>query len=61
MSARTLLLSIAAIVCFAAAYRFGSHGFTLHDNACIGLSAVAVAVGLILLGFAFRARRPGRG
>jgi hypothetical protein len=58
MSARTILLSIAAVVCFAAAYRFGSHGLRLHDNQCVGLAVVAVAMGLILLWFAFRNRRP---
>jgi len=58
MSARTVVLSLAAAVCFAAAYRFGSHGLTLHDNKCVGLAVLAVAVGLVLLFFAFRKRRP---
>jgi hypothetical protein len=58
MSARTIFLPIAAVVCFAAAYRFGSHGLRLHDNQCVGFAVVAVAAGLILLWFAFRNRRP---
>jgi hypothetical protein len=58
MSARTVVLSVAAAVCFAAAYRFGSHGLTLHDNQCVGLAVVAVAIGLVLLFFAFRNKRP---
>jgi hypothetical protein len=57
MSAKKILLLIAAVVCFAAAYRFGSHGFSLNDNKCIGLAAVAVPVGLLLLWLGFR-RRP---
>jgi hypothetical protein len=58
MSTRTIFLSIAAVVCFAAAYRFGSHGLRLHDNKCVGLAVVAVATGVIVLWFAFRNRRP---
>ena len=58
MSAKTIFLTIAAAVCFAAAYRFGSHGLRLHDNKCIGLAVVAVTVGLTALWFAFRKRRP---
>jgi arginine/ornithine N-succinyltransferase beta subunit len=58
MSPRTLFLLTASIACFAASYRFGSHGFRLHDNQCVGLAAVAVGVGLALLWFAFRLRRP---
>jgi len=58
MMARTIFLSIAAIVCFAAAYRFGSHGLRLHDNQCVGLAVIAVATGLVLLWFAFRRGRP---
>jgi len=49
MSARTIFLVIVEVVCFAAAYRFASHGIMLHDNLCIGLAVLAVAVGLILL------------
>ena len=58
MSAKKISLSIAAGVCFAAAYRFGSHGFRLNDNKCIGLAAVAVIVGLLLLWLGFRNSRP---
>jgi hypothetical protein len=58
---RKILFSIAAAVCFAAAYRFGSHGITLHDNKCIGLAALAIAVGLLLLWLGFRSRRPRHG
>ena len=57
MPAKTVLLSIAAVVCFAAAYRFGSHGLRLHDNLCIGLAVAAVAAGLVLLWLAFRGRK----
>jgi hypothetical protein len=57
MSARAIFLSIAAVVCFAAAYRFGSHGLTLHDNKCVGLAVVAVAIGLVLLWLAFRPKK----
>ena len=58
MSARTLALSIASIICFAAATRFGSHGLRLHDAQCIALAVLATAVGLTLLYLAFRKRRP---
>jgi hypothetical protein len=58
---RTALLALAAIVCFAAAYRFGSHGFRLHDNKCIALSCIALAVGGILCWFAFAKRGQPRG
>jgi len=58
MRARTVLLSLAALVCFAAAYRFASHGITLHDNRCVGYGCVAFAVAALLLWFAFRNRRP---
>jgi hypothetical protein len=58
MSARTIIASIAAVVCFAAAYRFGSHGLRLHDNQCVGLAVLAVVIGLVLLWFAFRKARP---
>ena len=60
MSARTIFLSIAAVVCLAAAYRFGSHGLRLHDNLCLGLAVAAVATGLVLLWFAFGTRQPKR-
>jgi hypothetical protein len=56
----TLLLSLAAIALFAAAYRFGSHGITEDDNFCIGLSSVALGVGALLLWLAFRQHRPKR-
>ena len=58
MRARTILLSLAAVVCLAAAYRFTSHGITGHDNWCIGLGSVAFAVAVLLLWFAFRTRLP---
>ena len=58
MSAKTVLLSIAAVVCFAAAYRFGSHGIRLHDHLCVGLAVGAVAAGSVLLWLAFRCGRP---
>jgi hypothetical protein len=61
MRARTVLLSLVVIVCFAAAYRFASHGITLHDNFCIGLGSAATVVGALLLWAAFRTRRPKRG
>jgi hypothetical protein len=54
MSAKTTFLAILAVVCFAAAYRFGSHGIRLHDNRCVGLAVVALAAGIILLWIAFR-------
>jgi hypothetical protein len=57
MPVKAILLTLAAILCFAAAYRFGSHGLTLHDNRCVGYAAVASALGLVLVWFAFRSRR----
>jgi uncharacterized membrane protein len=57
MPVRSIILSIAALVCFAAAYRFGSHGFTLQDGQCIALSGVATAVAVLLLWFAIRGKR----
>jgi hypothetical protein len=57
MPIRTIVLSLAALVCFAAAYRFGSHGIRLHDNLCIGLAGAALTVAVVLLGFAFRTAR----
>jgi hypothetical protein len=60
MVIRTVFLKIAALACFAAAYRFAAHGVTLHDNQCIGFAVVAVAVALLLLWFAFR-KRPLKG
>jgi len=60
MRARTVLLSLAALVCFAAAYRFASHGITRHDNWCIGLGSIAFAVAALLLWYAFRKRLPKR-
>jgi hypothetical protein len=53
-----MFLSIGALVCFAAAYRFGSHGFRLKDNKCIAFAVITVAMGLLLLWFAFGKRRP---
>ena len=57
MPARTIILSIAALVCFAAAYRFGSHGLRLDDKKCVGLAIAAVATVAILLWLALRKRR----
>jgi hypothetical protein len=57
---KTALLALAAIVCFAAAHRFGSHGFRLHDNKCIGLACIALAVGGALCWFAFAKRGQSR-
>ena len=54
------MLTVGALICFAAAYRFGSHGIRLKDNFCIGLAAAAVVVALLLLGFAFRKRQRQR-
>ena len=56
MSAKTISLSIAALICFAAAYRFGSHGLRLHDDKCIALAVAAIAVAGVLLWLAFRDR-----
>jgi hypothetical protein len=53
---RTAILSLVALVCFAAAYRFASHGIKLNDNKCIGLACIAVVVGGVLLWFAFANR-----
>lgn len=60
MPVRTILFSVAAIVCFAAAYRFTSHGISGRDNFCIGLGAVACAVGSLLLWIALRQSRSSR-
>jgi len=60
MSIRTMLLKIAALACFAAAYRFAAHGITLHDNLCVGLAGVAVSAAILLLWFAFR-KKPSKG
>ena len=49
-----------ALALFAAAYRFGSHGIRLKDNRCIGLACAALAIGALLLGFAFWNRRRQR-
>jgi hypothetical protein len=61
MSTKTIFLSIAALACFAAAYRFGSHGLTLHDNWCVGFACVAFAVAVLLLWFAFLNKRSKSG
>jgi hypothetical protein len=58
MPVKATLLTLAAILCFAAAYRFGSHGLRLHENQCVGYAVVAAVIGLVLLWFAFRNRRP---
>ena len=58
---RMVILAIFAIICFVAAYRFASHGIPAHDNKCIALACLAVAVGGASLWFAFLAgRRRGR-
>ena len=56
----TILLALAAIACLAAAYRFASHGITLHDNFCIGLGSAATVVAALLLWAAFRTARRKR-
>lgn len=57
MRIRTVLLALAAFVCFAAAYRFTSHGITLHDNRCIGFGCAAIVIGALLLWGALRTAR----
>jgi hypothetical protein len=61
MPVRTMLLMLGALVLFAAAYRFGSHGIRLHDRLCIGLACAAVAVGAVLLTWAYATARPKPG
>jgi hypothetical protein len=56
----SVFLAVAALACFAAAYRFASHGLAQHDNRCIGLACAAFAVAALLLWSAFRTRRPKR-
>ena len=56
----TLLLTLAALACLGLAYRFASHGITLHDNFCVGLACAAVAVAGLLLWGAFRVGRRRR-
>jgi len=46
------LLILPSVACFAAAYRFASHGISGHDNFCIGLATIAIAIGAALLGVA---------
>jgi hypothetical protein len=59
MAIRTISLTLGSLVLFALAFRFGSHGFRLHDNLCIGLACAAIALGVLLLVFALRGiRRP---
>jgi hypothetical protein len=55
--ARTVLLLLTAIVLIAAAYRFASHGISLHDNWCIGYGFIAFSIAALLLWFAFRKKR----
>jgi hypothetical protein len=50
-SLRTLLI-LPALACFAAAYRFASHGISGRDSFCIGLAAAAIATSAVLLGIA---------
>jgi hypothetical protein len=56
---RTLLI-LPALACFAAAYRFASHGIESQDKFCLGLAVVAVAMGVLLSAIALwnRATRP---
>jgi hypothetical protein len=58
---RPIVLTLAALICFAAAYRFASHGIRLNDTKCIGLACLAVLVGAVLmwLGFAKKKRQHG--
>ena len=60
MRARTVILSLAALVCLAAAYRFASHGIPQHDNRCIAYASTAFAVAVLLSWAAFRRRLPKR-
>jgi hypothetical protein len=55
---RTLLI-VPSLACFAAAYRFASHGISRQDNFCVGLAATAIATGIVLLGLALW-NRPAR-
>ena len=57
MPIRTLSLTLASLVLFALAYRFGSHGIRLKDNLCIGLACAVVALGALVLVFAFKGGR----
>jgi hypothetical protein len=61
MRAKTILLSLAALVFLAAGYRFASHGIAGHDNKCIAFGVVAFALAALLLWLAFRIRMPKRG
>jgi len=58
MPARTICLVVLALVCLAAAYRFGSHGIVLNDNFCLGLAGVAIALAVGLLGIEVWMRKP---
>lgn len=55
-----IVSAIIGLASFAAACRFASHGFALHDNQCLVLAGLAILVGALLLWFAFR-KRPERG
>jgi len=57
---RKALFVIVAALCFAAAYRFASHGIPVHDNKCIGLACAAVTIGILFLWLAFFKNRRQR-
>lgn len=61
MRVKTIVLSLAALVCLAAAYRFGSHGIMRHDSQCVAYGVIACAVAALPLWLASRIRRPKRG
>jgi hypothetical protein len=60
MSIKNTLLTLAALVLLAAAYRFASHGIRLHDNRCIGFACIAVLLAVLALAWMFRNRRRQR-
>jgi hypothetical protein len=60
MTVKAVLLILPALILFAAAYRFASHGIRLEDNTCIGLACIASAFGVVLLGCAFWKRQGQR-
>lgn len=60
MVVKFILPIVAAIICLAAAYRFGSHGIALQDGFCIGLFFIASFIGISLLAFAAWNAKPKR-
>jgi hypothetical protein len=55
---RTLLI-LPSLACFAAAYRFASHGISGQDKFCIGLASISIVTGTVLFGIALW-KRPVR-